>query len=59
MQQQGRDPVLLDMDAQRLDEHRRTALREALTQPAASAEARPHILDPIRRLLRAIRRDDR
>ena len=59
MQQQGRDPVLLDMDAQRLDEHRRTALREALTQPAASAERRPHILGPIRRLLRAIRRDDR
>ena len=59
MPQQGRDPVLHDMDAQRLDEHRRTALREALTQPAASAERRPHILGPIRRLLRAMRREDR
>ena len=59
MPQQGRDPVLHDMDAQRLDEHRRTTLREALTQPAASAEPRPNILDPIRRLLRAMRREDR
>jgi hypothetical protein len=59
MQQQGRDPVLLDMDAQRLDEHRRAALREALAPSSASAERRPNILGPIRRLLRAIRRDDR
>jgi hypothetical protein len=59
MQQQGRDPVLHDMDARSLDEQRRDAAREALAQPSASAERHPHIFDPIRRLLRAIRKADR
>jgi hypothetical protein len=59
MQQQGRDPVLLDMDAQRLDEHRRNAQREALAERSAPPQRRPHIPDLIRRLVGAIRRADR
>lgn len=43
--QQGRDPALLDIDTQRLDEHRRDAAREALagrsaSYPSVEAEAR-------------------
>jgi hypothetical protein len=52
------------MEAQNIEEERRAAERraperEALAQPSASAERRPHMLDPIRRLLRAMRREDR
>jgi len=69
MQQQGQSPILIEMEAQNIEEERRAAERraaerraperEALAQPSASAERRPHMLDPIRRLLRAIRREDR
>ena len=64
MQGQGTSPILIEMEAQNIEEERRAAERraperEALAQPSASAERRPHMLDPIRRLLRAIRRDDR
>jgi hypothetical protein len=64
MQGQGTSPILIEMEAQNIEEERRAAERraperEALAQPQASAERRPYILDPIRRLLRAIRRDDR
>jgi hypothetical protein len=31
MQQQGRDPVLLDIDAQRLDEHRDAVMAQTRT----------------------------
>jgi hypothetical protein len=67
MQQQGQSPILIEMEAQNIEEERRAAERraaaaperEALAQPSASAERRPHMLDPIRRLLRAMRREDR
>ena len=64
MQQQGQSPSLIEMEAQNIEEERRAAERraperEALAQPSASAERRPHMLDPIRRLLRAMRREDR
>ena len=64
MQGQGQSPILIEMEAQDIEEERRAAEhrapeREALAQPSDSVERRPHILDPIRRLLRAIRRDDR
>ena len=64
MQQEGQSPILIEMEAQNIEEERRAAERraperEALAQPSASAERRPHMLDPIRRLLRAMRREDR
>ena len=64
MQGQGTSPILIEMEAQNIEEERRAAERraperEALAQPSASAERRPHMLDPIRRLLRAMRREDR
>jgi len=64
MQQQGQSSILIEMEAQTIEEERRAAERraperEALAQPSASAERRPHMLDPIRRLLRAMRREDR
>lgn len=64
MQQQGQSPILIEMEAQNIEEERRAAERraperEALAQPSASAERHPHMLDPIRRLLRAMRREDR
>ena len=64
MQQQGQGSILIEMEAQNIEEERRAAERraperEALAQPSASAERRPHMLDPIRRLLRAMRREDR
>ena len=64
MQQQGQSPILIEMEAQNIEEERRAAERraperEALAQPSASDERRPYVLDPIRRLLRAMRREDR
>jgi hypothetical protein len=64
MQQQGQSPILVEMEAQNIEEERRAGERralerEALAPPSAPAERRPHILDPIQRLLRAMRRDDR
>jgi hypothetical protein len=59
MEQQGRSPILIEMDAQNIDAERREAEREALAQRSAPAQRRPHILDLIRRLVAAIQRADR
>jgi hypothetical protein len=64
MQQQGQSPILIEMEAQNIEAERRAAERraaerEALAERSAPPHRRPHLLDPIRRLLRAIRRADR
>jgi hypothetical protein len=57
-------PLQTQMETEDIEEHRRAAERRAeehhvFAEESAPAERRPHILDPIRRLLRAIRRADR
>lgn len=57
-------PLQTQLETQANEEHRRAAERRAeelglFVAESAPAERRPHILDPIRRLLRAIRRADR
>ena len=69
MQQQGQSPILIEMEAENIEAERhaaerraaerRAARREALAERSAPRQRRPHLLDPIRRLLRAIRRADR
>ena len=74
MQQQGQSPILIEMVAENIEAERRAAerraaerraaerraaRREALAERSAPPQRRPHLLDPIRRLLRAIRRADR
>ena len=50
MQGQGTSPILIEMEAQNIEEERRAAERraperEALAQPSASDERRPYVLD--------------
>ena len=57
-------PLQTQMETEAIEEHRRAAERRAeelhlFAEESTLAERRPHILDPIRRLLRAIRRADR
>jgi len=57
-------PLQTQMETQAIEEQRRAAERRAeelrlFADESAPAERRPHFLDPIRRLLRAIRRADR
>ena len=64
MQQQGQSPILIEMEAQNIEAERRAAERraaerQALAERSAPPHRRPHLLDPIRRLFRAIRRADR
>jgi hypothetical protein len=47
------------LETQAIEDQRRVEEHRLLVDESAPVERRPHILDPIRRLLRAIRKADR